>query len=261
MRVLENGSSPKLAASELETSELETSELEALELEAANSGNPDRMPSDRLPDSSSASPEETAPPDNSGQSPAAIDSSLAHLSPRALLQALLERVLSQGIGRLYWERPAIVSPQESPCRILWSQDGVLQSAIAGLPEATFQGTITELKLMAGIPPLRIQRSHQAEIERHYHGELLLLRLQVMPSARGEEATLQVLRGAALRFYRQRQLAKLGEETVDLARQLQQKLSDLRDRAAGVPGFHLADLDSVQQLDALLQHLTRQLHED
>ncbi|MFM7425912.1 MAG: hypothetical protein ACKO7W_13130, partial [Elainella sp.] len=58
---------------------------------------------------------------------------LASLSPPELLQELLARVLLGGIGRLYFES----YPQHG--RIVWSQNGVLQSVLDRLELPLFQG--------------------------------------------------------------------------------------------------------------------------
>ena len=46
------------------------------------------------------------------------------------------------------------------------------------------------------------------MERLYENTHLLLRLRINPAPLGEEANLQVLRGAALKFYQKQQLSKL-----------------------------------------------------
>lgn len=51
---------------------------------------------------------------------------MAILEPQQLLKELMVRVLESGIGRLYFEQ------QESQGKILWSQDGVLQSVVENL---------------------------------------------------------------------------------------------------------------------------------
>ncbi|ARV57784.1 hypothetical protein BZZ01_03280 [Nostocales cyanobacterium HT-58-2] len=63
---------------------------------------------------------------------------LATLPPKNLLEQLLGRVLSGGIGRLYLER------QPYQGRILWSENGVLQSVLEKLSVSVFQGVLTEL---------------------------------------------------------------------------------------------------------------------
>jgi type II secretory ATPase GspE/PulE/Tfp pilus assembly ATPase PilB-like protein len=173
---------------------------------------------------------------------------LATIPPSQLLQELLGRVLIGGIGRLYFER------QPNQGRILWSQDGVLQSVLEGLTLQAFQGVIVELKRLVNLPLLPVMQPKQVEIERRYQQECLLLRLRVMPGTHGEEATLQVLRGVALKFYQRQQLEKLGQEALKLAQQLQRKLNEIRLRAHNNP----VPLEALPALSQMLQGLDKQM---
>jgi len=125
---------------------------------------------------------------------------LATLPAPQLLQELLGRVLLDGIGRLFFER------NQSQGRILWSQDGVLKSVLEGIDIVLFQEVIDELKRLTDMPVCPVEQPKQVEVERIYQETHLLLRLRVMAVDGKEEATLQVLRGAALRFYQQQQLS-------------------------------------------------------
>ncbi|HBB30298.1 MAG TPA: hypothetical protein DC064_00205 [Cyanobacteria bacterium UBA9273] len=173
---------------------------------------------------------------------------IATLPPDQLLQELLGRVLMAGIGRLYFER-------QSDCgRILWSQDGVLQSVLEGLSLPVFQSLIIELKRFVNLPLLPASQPTQVEIERCYQEECLLLRLQVMPGTHGEEATLQVLRGVALKFYQRQKMDKLGQEALKLAQQLHRKLSEIRHRS----GRYAIPIESLPALKRLLEGLDQQI---
>ncbi|HEY9863236.1 MAG TPA: hypothetical protein V6D21_03555 [Candidatus Obscuribacterales bacterium] len=179
---------------------------------------------------------------------------LAMLSPHELLQELLGRVLMGGIGRLYFER------QEANLgRILWSRDGVLQSVVTGLDDQQFQGVINELKLLVELPLIPVDKPRQVEMERLYQNTHLLLRLRINPAALGEEANLQVLRGAALKFYQKQQLSKLSLDALRLTQQLQNKLNELNTRLSITPlsSDNLVLLNQllrtmVQESDALIQ---------
>ncbi len=148
---------------------------------------------------------------------------LAALPPAQLLQELLGRIFTDGIGRLYLER------RPTTGTILWSRNGVLQSVLSDLPLSSFQGVIDELKQLTHLPLTPVQQPKQVEIERLCHHNRLLLRLRVMPSAHGEEATLQILRGAALKFYQQQQIANLSRDALNIAQGLQQKMREIHDR--------------------------------
>ncbi|NEP19114.1 MAG: hypothetical protein F6J97_19815 [Leptolyngbya sp. SIO4C1] len=181
-------------------------------------------------------------------------SSLRSLSPKALLQELLSRVVTEGIGRLYFER------QERSGRILWSKDGVLQSVLEQVDPLLLQGTINELKLMMRLSLIPVRKTKQAEIERIHNQQRILLRLRVMPGSHGEEATLQVLRGAALRFYQQQQIEKLSRDALDLAHTLQQRLSKIREQARQHLEINATSLQAMPAISALLQQMEQQLQE-
>ncbi len=173
---------------------------------------------------------------------------IATLPPQQLLQELLGRVLVGGIGRLYFER------QPECGRILWSQEGVLQSVLEGLALPLFKGVLIELKRFLHLPLLPVIQPKQVELEQRYHQENLLLRLRVMPGTYGEEATLQVLRGVALKFYHRQKLEKLSQDALNLAQQLQQKLDEIRDRSCR----HSIPLEALPALNQILHGLDTQV---
>lgn len=176
---------------------------------------------------------------------------LAALSPQCLLQELLGRVLATGIGRLYFERHY---PQLG--RILWSQNGVVQCVLEDIPASVFQEVIDELKQLLHVPVTPVQQPTQVEIERQYQKNRLLLRLTVTPAAFGEEATLQVLRGTALKFYQQQQLSHLSRDALSIAQQLQSKLTEMQKRAA--PQLSRSELEALPALNELLERLNAQI---
>ncbi|MEM6502822.1 MAG: hypothetical protein AAF685_13405 [Cyanobacteria bacterium P01_C01_bin.89] len=176
---------------------------------------------------------------------------LGTLPPRALTQALLRRSIVQGIGRLFLER----HPNHG--RILCSQDGVLEAVLDPIPLPSFQGVINELKLLVEVPLIQTERSKQVDIERVHQGELLMLRLRLSPGNHGEEATLQVLRGAALKFYQQQQLSSLGQNALTLARRLQQQVAEIEARSRLLPDLG-TDLPSVPELRQLVRYISTTL---
>lgn len=146
-------------------------------------------------------------------------------SPKDLTQNLLKRIITQeGIGRLYLER------QSATGRILWSKDGVVQSIVDNISPQIFQGVINELKRTMSLSLIPVRKPKQIEIERIYNQKRILLRFRVMPGEHGEEATLQVLRGAALKFYQQQQVDNIGRDALGIAHDLQQRISELRIQA-------------------------------
>lgn len=180
---------------------------------------------------------------------------LVTLPPQKLLQELLGRALLGGIGRLYFER------YDHSGRILWSQDGVLQSVIDALPQSLFQALLNELKRLAQASMVTVQKPKQVEIERLYQGQRVLLRIRLMPGTWGEEATLQVLRGAALRFHEQQRLDRLSQEALRIAQRLQQTVNEIRQRSKGQDGtLSEASLEALPALNRVLQHLDRQIQD-
>jgi type II secretory ATPase GspE/PulE/Tfp pilus assembly ATPase PilB-like protein len=161
-------------------------------------------------------------------------------------------VLAGGIGRLYFER------QQQQGRILWSQNGVLQSVLEDLPLSAFQGIVNELKRLTNLPLTTVEEPKQVELERLYQEHRLLLRLRVMPGVHGEEATLQVLRGAALKFYQQQQLTRLSRDAVGIAQQLRHKLNELRERVNVNPSLNSNQVEALVTLNQLLENLDQQM---
>jgi len=177
---------------------------------------------------------------------------LASLPPKKLLEELLGRVLSGGIGRLYLER------QPYKGRILWSDNGVLQSVLDNLPLSVFQGVLNELKRFAGLPVTTITEPKQIEKECVYQQNRLLLRLRVMPGIYGEEATLQVLRGAALKFYQQQQLARLSRDVLGISQQLSYKLQELHQRLLLNSSLTPEQSDALDVLNRTVENLDQQV---
>jgi type II secretory ATPase GspE/PulE/Tfp pilus assembly ATPase PilB-like protein len=177
---------------------------------------------------------------------------LTTLPPKKLLQELLGRVLAGGIGRLYLER------QPYQGRILWSDNGVLQSVLEKLPLSIFQGVLNELKRFAALPITTLVEPKQIEKECLYQQSRLLLRLRIMPGMYGEEATLQVLRGAALKFHQQQQLARLGRDALGISQQLSYKLHELQERLVVNRNVNTGQLDAFNTLSQLLDNLDNQI---
>ncbi|MEH1852566.1 MAG: pilus assembly protein PilB [Nostoc sp.] len=177
---------------------------------------------------------------------------LPTLPPKKLLEELLGRILVGGIGRLYLERQAYEG------RILWSDNGILQSVLDQLPLSVFQGVLNELKRFASLPVTTVAEPKQVEKEYVYQKNRLLLRLRVMPGIYGEEATLQVLRGAALKFYQQQQLTRLSRDALGISQQLSFKLHELQERLLLNPVLDSQQLEALVTLNQLVKNLDQQI---
>jgi len=178
---------------------------------------------------------------------------LARLAPSEFLKELLGRVLVGGIGRLYFER------QPRYGHLLWSQDGVLKSIVEQLDLQRFQAIINELKLLAHLSLVPVTQSRQVDSERLYERTRILLRFRFIPTPLGEEATIQILRGAALKFYQQQQLISLERDALSIARQLQTKLNEIRDRARSESGAAAMRLEALPALSQILKNIEAQVN--
>ena len=179
---------------------------------------------------------------------------LRHLSPPDLMKFLLCRVLDEGIGRLYFER------RQDNGRILWSKDGVVQSVLNGLSLDLLQSVINEFKLLTHLPLIPIQSSRQVEIERLYNHDRVLIRFRLIKGSYGEEATLQVLRGAALKFYQQQQIDQLGRDALNMAQDLQKRIIEIRDKGRETLSSQLktSSDDTLAAISQLLQDIEAQI---
>ncbi len=179
---------------------------------------------------------------------------LTTLSPQQLLKELLRRALSGTIDRIDCERHLYEG------NILCSRDNVLHCAISGLPLPVLQGVIDELKRIGSLPLMPVQQHQRVEIERCYQQESLLLRLQIMPSQYGDEATLQVFRGEALKAYKQQQLSILWREALSIGEKLQRKVNQICDvyGSDSLQGASSAPMLNKEALNHLLESVEQQL---
>ena len=178
---------------------------------------------------------------------------MGKLPPERLTQALLNRVLQDGIGRLYFER------RETVGRILWSKDGIVQAALDGLPLPLFQSVINEFKRFTHLPLLTATKPQQVEIERTYRQERVVLRFRLIVGTNGEEATLQVLRGAALKFYQQQQINQLGRDALTFAHRLQSQVAQIRERSHQTFTMEGMTADTLTTLSHLLKDIDTEIN--
>jgi hypothetical protein len=178
--------------------------------------------------------------------------SLGWLRANELLSELLARVLQGGIGRLYLERG------EYTHRIIVSQNGTSQSSLPRVPINVFEGVLNELKQMAGLSLEPIEQTKGVNLERMYQGENVLLRLRFAIGTYGEQATLQVLRGKASKFYEKQKLTKLGTDALTLVQQLQTKLNDIHSVYLVNPNLSDQPAQELEPLYEALMQLERDL---
>ena len=185
-------------------------------------------------------------------------SMLVMLPPERLLPALLARVLSNGIGRLFFER------REKDGSILYSQDGVQQAVLDALPVELFEATLARLKQFVRFEDDELGDApgsqRETDSEFLYRDERVLLRLRVMAGNYGEEATLQVLRGRAMDFYQEQKLAEWSLAALSSAKLLKDCVRKIRSAYQSPLLTADRDLRFLPQLEQLLDRLETEMEE-
>ncbi len=179
---------------------------------------------------------------------------LRSLPPQEFLHALLAKVIHSGVGRLFLAKP------EGKGRILWTESGMVKAVLADLDIGQLQGAIDELKVLTHLPILPVQTPVEVEIERIFQRQRVLLRLRITPKPTGEEATLQILRGAALKFYQQQQIKTLSRDTLTIAADLRQKMAELQRRTQTDTTVGENERAIVAELDRVVAHIEQHLSE-
>ena len=171
--------------------------------------------------------------------------SLSSLEPKQLWQELLAKILDGGIGRLYLKRDYQYG------RIIWSRDGVIQSSLDRVKLDVFEQIIREIKTLGKQPLSPLKKPKKVAIERIYNQERILLRLEFFVGQSGDEITIQVLRGEALKFYEQRQVEKSMEQAIYFAEKMEKTLRKIR--------MYTNDqnLGYFSRLEAIYQQIERQ----
>jgi hypothetical protein len=82
-------------------------------------------------------------------------------------------------------------------------------------------------------------------------------LRVMPGTYGQEATLQVLRGAALKFYQQQKLTHLSRNTLETVQQLSRMLRELQERLLLDANPNSEQLEAINNLNQLMERVDQQ----
>ncbi|MBE9169253.1 hypothetical protein IQ238_17565 [Pleurocapsales cyanobacterium LEGE 06147] len=162
------------------------------------------------------------------------------LTPEQLWQEIMNRLLDNGIGRLYLQRL-------SECgRIVCSQDGEVTFSLDRVSLGIYQSILARVKALAKLPPVPLDKRKKLALEKIHKQERLLLRLEIFPGQWGEEATIQVLRGKALNFYEQRQVKKMTEQAVSLALKLEKTIKQMYAYLDSTDSEDLSTLREIQQ---------------
>jgi hypothetical protein len=80
----------------------------------------------------------------------------------------------------------------------------------------------------------------------------------MPGIYGEEATLQVLRGAALKFYQQQQLTRLSRDVLGISQQFSYKLQELHQRLLLNSSLTTEQSEALRTLNRMVENLDQQV---
>jgi hypothetical protein len=217
---------------EVDESELDTV---AIDLEAATGGSA-ALPGSALPELVLQAPPSHQP--------------WQSLSGDALMQGLLRRMMGSGVGRLFLVHKGGFG------QVLWTENGTAKMVLEQVAIAQFNQAIETLKALTHLPSDVVTKPTEVEIERFYQRNRILLRLRIMPKAQGEEATIQVLRGAALKFYQKHQAQNLHRDTQAIVQQLRHKVLELNQRHQS----DAIDRSTLPEIDRTIANLEAQLHE-
>ena len=172
---------------------------------------------------------------------------LKKLPPELLWEELLARILTEGIGRLYLQK------QHRYGRIICSNNGVIQFSLDNVTHSLFEEIIKEIKNMVKMPLNSLEQSKKIAVQRYYNYERILLRIEFFVGKFGEEITIQVLRGQALRFYEQRQADKTIEQAIYLGQKLEKTLKKIRKCQSA------ADVVDLSSLKAIMRQVEKQFN--
>jgi hypothetical protein len=178
------------------------------------------------------------------------------LSGEAFMHGLLVRMLASGVGRLFLVR------KPGGGQVLWTENGAAKMLLEQVAHDQFCGAIAALKQLTHLPIVPVEAPIEVEIERFYQRQRILLRLRITPKDGGEEATIQVLRGAALKFYQRHQIQNLRRDTQAIAQELRQKVLELgrRNHQGEIVRSTLPEIDrTIASLEAQLIQLKQLRH--
>ena len=179
-----------------------------------------------------------------------------------LLNSMLRRALDEKAEQIF------VEPQEgASCRVRYRQQGILRDLFKDLSESIRAKLLASMKRMMALDPELLGEPQQAEVERVYRGEPLVLQLRIIPqrSKSGqtalarEGAILSILRGEALQKYQQGQnnlrvseTLALAQQTHQLLQQLQSALSNTIDKLKQYPSPPRSDWPLMTEVLAAIQ---------
>ena len=145
---------------------------------------------------------------------------LSNSNPEILWQQLLGKIVSGQIDKLYFQH------KENFGSILSGHSGAVSPLLDKLDIAVFEAIVNQIKVMAKLPLKKLDKYRKVAIPKLYNKDRVLLRVEFFPSRHGEEITMQMLQGEALRFYEQRQADRTMEQAISLSQKLEKALGKM-----------------------------------
>ena len=145
---------------------------------------------------------------------------LSNSNPEILWQQLLSKIVSGQIDKLYFQH------KENFGSILSGHSGAVSPLLDKLDIAVFEAIVNQIKVMAKLPLKKLDKYRKVAIPKLYNKDRVLLRVEFFPSRHGEEITMQMLQGEALRFYEQRQADRTMEQAISLSQKLEKALGKM-----------------------------------
>ena len=182
----------------------------------------------------------------------AIDKSLGEIDflPKLVSQLswqkLLDRAFEHRTEYLYLKRSS------DRASIIAERNKAVQSSAEEVPLPIFCSLIDEIKRMARIPASTTSHPKKVVLERFYHQERILLRIEFSLQESIEKVDIQILRDRALRIYEQQQMDKVSEQALQLAKQLEKTLRRIQ------ACFDSAELTNLRELQAVHTRISHQL---
>jgi type II secretory ATPase GspE/PulE/Tfp pilus assembly ATPase PilB-like protein len=168
---------------------------------------------------------------------------LSQLPPHELMLEIFGRSLERNITQISLER------QDNFGRVIWSRNNQSKVLLDRLPAPLFQGLMHELKRLTDVPVKPVEQPKKVEMLRLYQSAPVLLRLRFVPGKFGEQAAVQIFRGALLQQYQKSQMATLGKELMQIAGLLDQKLRQAAARSQINP-------EAIEALPLLKKNLAK-----
>ena len=102
-----------------------------------------------------------------------------------------------------------------------------------------------------MPLTPLEKNKKLAIQKYYNYERILLRIEFFVGKFGEEITIQVLRGQALKFYEQQQADKTIEQAIYLGQKLEKTLKKIKKCQSS------ADVVDLSSLKAIMRQVEKQ----